>query len=443
MVPLNIKDILHSDNKALLKSVLSDYTIYDICELTSQLKPLDKATLFRSLDDNRAATAFAYLSSDDQHDIARNLSEQELMGLIKRMQADDSADFLEDMPSNKVDVILSRLDKKTRDKVHKLLAYEHETVGSIMNLDYVSLKEHLTVKEAFDKIRKEGIYRETIYTCYVVDDDRKLIGIVSVKDMIMADSNALISDLMRKKFVFLNTEDDQEQAAYLFNKYGLLALPVVDNNNVIAGIVTFDDVFGVIQEEATEDMQKMAGLTKSDTSYFGKGIWEHAKHRVSWLLALMLTSIISQFIIGSYTEIIALTPIVAAFIPMLTDTGGNCGAQSSTLIIRGITTNELKFGDIFRIIWVELRVALLVAIILATVNGTYIFFVYQSLSLALVVSLSLIVTVVVSKLVGATLPLFAYKLKVDPAVAASPLITTVVDIVSTLIYFVLVTALLV
>lgn len=440
---MNIKDILHSDNKALLKSVLSDYSIYDVCELASQLKPADKVTLFRNLDEAKAANAFSYLSSDDQQAIARHLNDQELMNLIKRMQADDSADFLEDMPENKVDVLLSYLDSKTRDKVNKLLTYEQETVGSIMNLDYVSLKQEFTVKEAFQKIRSEGINRETIYTCYVVDDDRKLIGIVSVRDMIMADSNTLISDLMRKKFVCLNIDDDQEQAAHVFNKYGLLALPVVDTNNVLVGIVTFDDVFGVIQEETTEDMQKMAGLTKSDTSYFGKSAWEHAKHRVAWLLALMITSVISQQIIGSYTSIIALTPIVAAFIPMLTDTGGNCGSQSSTLIIRGMTTDEIKISDVFKVIWMELRVALLVAAILAVVNGLYIYFAYNNQQLAIVVSLSLIVTIIVSKLVGSTLPILAYKLKLDPAVAASPLITTVVDIVATLIYFELVSTILV
>ena len=440
---MNIKDILHSDNKALLKSVLSDYSIYDVCEFASQLKPVDKVTLFRNLDEAKAANAFSYLSSDDQQAIARHLNDQELMNLIKRMQADDSADFLEDMPENKVDVLLSYLDSKTRDKVNKLLTYEHETVGSIMNLDYVSLKQDFTVKEAFQKIRSEGINRETIYTCYVVDDDRKLIGIVSVRDMIMADSTTLISDLMRKKFVCLNIDDDQEQAAHVFNKYGLLALPVVDTNNVLVGIVTFDDVFGVIQEETTEDMQKMAGLTKSDTSYFGKSAWEHAKHRVAWLLALMITSVISQQIIGSYTSIIALTPIVAAFIPMLTDTGGNCGSQSSTLIIRGMTTDEIKISDVFKVIWMELRVALLVSTILAVVNGLYIYFAYNNQQLAIVVSLSLIVTIIVSKLVGSTLPILAYKLKLHPAVAASPLITTVVDIVATLIYFELVSTILV
>lgn len=433
--PMDIKELLHGRDVAFLRSVLRDYSIFDICELCNQLKPQDKAILFQNIDDKRASLAFSYLNGEDQRAIAQHITDKELMNIIKNMQADDSADFLEEMPSKQVNDLLKSLDKKTRDKVNKLLTFEQETVGSIMNLDYVSLQPSMTVAEAFAKIKKEGIYRETIYTCYVVDNNNKLIGIVSVKDMLMADTTVFINELMQKKIVHLYTSDDQERAAYVFNKYGLLALPVVDSNNVLVGIVTFDDVFDVIEDEATEDIQKMAGLTKSDTSYFSKSIWDHARHRVSWLIGLMLTAMASVFIINSYSNILPLTPLLLAFIPMLMDTGGNCGSQSSTLIIRGITTHEIKFSDIFKVMWIELRVALLVSSILALISGFNIYLMYENIALAIAVAISLVITVVLSKLIGAVLPLFAHKLKLDPAIAATPLITTIVDIIAILIYF--------
>jgi len=297
------------------------------------------------------------------------------------------------------------------------------------------LKEYMTVQEAFSKIRRVGVDKETIYTCYVLNDERTLKGIITVKTMLLSDADAVIGDIMETNFIAVNTLDDKEDAAMMFDKYDFLALPVVDKENKLVGIITIDDAVDVLQEEVTEDFEKMAAISPSDASYFKTGVWTHAKNRILWLVILMLTASITGVILTKYQDAFSAVPLLVSFIPMLMNTGGNCGNQSASLIIRGIALDEITPADFFKAIFKEIRVSLIVAVALAVINGARILIFYKDLELALVISLTLIITVILSKMLGCSLPLLAKKLKLDPALMAAPLITTIVDTCSMFIYF--------
>ncbi len=434
-----IIELINNRQYAKVKEQLVGLNPVDVSELFEELDIKDLVLLFRMLDKESAAEVFSYMEIDKQKQLVEAFTDVEISELIENMYTDDSVDFLSEMPSNFVNRLLNYVTPETRGEINQLLRYHEDSAGSIMTTEYISLKENMTVNQALDEIRKKAIDSETVYTCYVTDR-RKLLGIVSAKDIMISKGDTLIADIYKKDFISVHTGDDKEEVANLFKKYGLIALPVLDSEECIVGIVTFDDAIEVMNDEITEDMQIMAGITADDRSYMNKSVWDHAKHRIMWLLILMLSATITGTIIANYDHAFAAIPLLVAFIPMLMDTGGNCGSQSSTLVIRGLTTGELSFGDILKIIWKEFRVSIIVGIALALVNGVRMMIMYNDIQLAVVVSLSLMFTIIFAKFIGAILPLLADKAKLDPAIMASPLITTIVDAFSITIYFSIATA---
>ena len=361
-------------------------------------------------------------------------TEKELKEILDDLYMDDTVDLLEELPANLVTRILNAVDSSKRNSINLLLNYPEDSAGSIMTTEYVSLHQSMTVKEAMAHIKQVGIHKETIYTCYVLER-RKLIGIVSAKDLMTMNDDTVISEIMETEIISATTHTDQEEVAQLFSKYGLLAIPILDTGGLMVGIVTVDDAMDVMVEEATEDITIMAAMNPSEKSYFETSVFSHAKNRIVWLLVLMLSASITGAIITRYEDAFSAIPLLVSFIPMLMDTGGNCGSQSSTLIIRGLALNEIRFRDIFKVIFKEFRIALIVSVVLSFANGLRIFLVYHDMKLAVVIGLSLIATVILSKLIGCVLPLAAKKVHLDPAIMAAPLITTLVDTCSIIIYF--------
>ena len=375
-----------------------------------------------------------------QEKLIHDLTDAELKNVMDELFMDDAVDLIEEMPANVVKRILKAVNKEDRKKINELLQYPDDSAGSIMTTEFVDLKEDMTVEDALEKIRDVGVDSETIYTCYVLDKNRILLGIVNIKDILLAKKHTVIKDLMVTNIISVNTMEDQEEVTKLFDKYDYFALPVVDNENRLVGIITVDDAINVIQDEVSEDFEKMAAISPNEDGYFATSVFKHAKSRIVWLLILMLSAAITGAIITKYEQAFAAVPLLVSFIPMIMGTGGNCGSQSSTLIIRGLATDEIELKDVFKALWKEVRVSLLVGIVLALVNGIRIFLQYQDLQLALVLGLTLIATVALAKSLGCILPLLAKRLKLDPAIMASPLITTLVDIFSILVYFQIATA---
>lgn len=361
-------------------------------------------------------------------------TQSELKEVLDSIYMDDTVDLLEDLPANLVKRILASVDPQKRNIINKLCKYPEDSAGSIMTIEYVSLRKEMTVQEALDHIKATGIHKETIYTCYVLEN-KKLLGIVSAKSLITSNRDTKIEKLMNKNIISVQTHTDQEEVAKLFRKYDLIAMPVLDSENCFVGIVTFDDVMDVMIDETNEDISKMAAIEPNEKGYFETTVWQHAKHRIMWLLILMFSATITGSIITRYENAFQAVPLLVSFIPMLMDTGGNCGSQSSTLIIRGLALGDIKFKDLFRVIFKEFRISLIVGAILAVANGLRIFIQYQNPQIAIVVALSLAVVVILSKFIGCVLPLFANKVGLDPAIMASPLITTIVDTCSILVYF--------
>ena len=378
---------------------------------------------------------FSYMETDMREKLIQSFTDSELKNILDELFMDDTVDLIEEMPSSVVTRILRNINKSDRKIINELLKYPEDSAGSIMTTEFIDLKEDMTIEDALERIRKIGTDSETIYTCYVLDSKRKLKGIIDIKELLLAKEDSLISDIMETNIICVNTLEDKENVAKKFDKYDLYALPVVDNENRLVGIVTVDDAMNVLQDEVEEDFEKMAAMQPNEDGYFETSVFKHAKNRILWLLILMLSSTITGGIITNYENAFAAVPLLVAFIPMIMDTGGNCGSQSSTLIIRGLATDELELKDVFKILWKEIRVAVLVGLILTLVNGLRIFVQYQSLQLATTVGLSITVTVIMSKTIGCLLPLIAKKLKLDPAIMAAPLITTIVDILSILVYF--------
>ena len=425
--------LIKGDFKAV-HSILDVMNVVDIALLLEELNEKELAIAFRLIPKDKAADVFSNMSNTMQTNLVEMFTEKELKEILDDLYMDDTVDLLEELPANLVTRILNAVDSSKRNSINLLLNYPEDSAGSIMTTEYVSLHQSMTVKEAMAHIKQVGIHKETIYTCYVLER-RKLIGIVSAKDLMTMNDDTVISEIMETEIISATTHTDQEEVAQLFSKYGLLAIPILDTGGLMVGIVTVDDAMDVMVEEATEAITIMAAMNPSEKSYFETSVFSHAKNRIVWLLVLMLSASITGAIITRYEDAFSAIPLLVSFIPMLMDTGGNCGSQSSTLIIRGLALNEIRFRDIFKVIFKEFRIALIVSVVLAFANGLRIFLVYHDMKLAVVIGLSLIATVILSKLIGCVLPLAAKKVHLDPAIMAAPLITTLVDTCSIIIYF--------
>ena len=419
-----IQELLHNKKFNELKNILKEINSADLPLLLEELDKESVVKVFRILSKEQAGEAFSYMESEMQEKLIQDLTDAELKNVIDELFMDDTVDLIEEMPSNVVKRILKAVNSQDRRTINELLKYPEDSAGSIMTTEFVDLKETMTVDQALERIRDIGIDSETIYNCYVLNKNRVLLGTVNIKEILISKKGTIIKDLMATNLISVNTTDDQEDVAKMFDKYDFFALPVVDTENRLVGIVTVDDAINVIQDEVSEDFEKMAAITPTEDGYFQTSVFKHAKNRIVWLLVLMLSAAVTGGIITHYEEAFATVPLLVAFIPMIMGTGGNCGSQSSTLIIRGIATDEIEFKDTLKALWKEIRVSLLVGLVLAIVNGLRVFLQYQDLQLAVVIGLTLIATVALAKALGCLLPLLAKKLKLDPAIMAAPLITT-------------------
>lgn len=429
-----ILKLLKDKEFTAIKSIFEIANSADLAIEFEELSEKELVLVFRLLTKEKAAETFAYMNTEMQKILIEAFTDNELRDVMEELYLDDTVDIIEEMPANVVSRMLRNTDEETREQINTILNYPRDSAGSIMTTEYVNLRKDMTVRQTLDRIREVGVDKETIYTCYVTEH-RKLLGIITVKDLLLCEYNTTIDQIMETNVIYVNTHDDRENVVKMFEKYDFLAIPVVDQEQCLVGIVTIDDAMEVLQEEATEDITKMAAVVPSDESYFNTSVFQHAKNRITWLLFLMLSATLTGAIITEFENAISAIPILVSFIPMLMDTGGNCGSQTSTMIIRGLALDEIKFSDFFRALFKEFNIAIIVSCILALVNGLRIFIMYQSLPLAIVVSLSLIATVIMSKCIGCMLPLIAKKFKMDPAIMAAPLITTIVDTCSVLIYF--------
>lgn len=407
----------------------------DIAQALEELEDENMVVAYRLLSKEMAAETFAYMEADMKERLIHTMTDKELNEIISRLFMDDTIDLIEEMPANVVKRILKQAEPSERKLINELLNYPADSAGSVMTTEFVDLKENITVQEAFTRIRKIGVNKETIYTCYVLEESRRLIGIVTVKDLLLASMEMKLADIMETNLITVNTLEDQETAVKKFDKYDLLALPVVDKENRMVGIITIDDAVDVMQDENTEDFEKMAAMSPTEDTYFRTSVFRHAKNRIVWLLVLMLSATVTGMMTMKYEAAFSAIPLLVAFIPMLTDTGGNCGSQSATLVIRGMAIDEIHMKDFFRVLFKEIRVAAIVGTVLALVNGARIIIQYHDPKMALVIGLTIMIVVMMSKMLGCILPMAAKKLKLDPAMMAAPLITTIVDTCSLLIYF--------
>jgi len=419
-----------------LKDELCEMNEFDIASFLEELDSEKQIIIFRMLPKELASDVFACLEVETQEHIINSITDKELAYIIEELYVDDAVDMLEELPATVVKRVLQNAAPSTRLQINEFLKYPENSAGSIMTAEYIGLKKSMTVQEAFAYIRKHGYDKETIYTCYVMDAKRMLEGVVTVKDLLMNDYEVKIEDIMDTNVIKAVTTDDKEEIADLFNKYDLLSLPVVDHENRLVGIVTIDDAVDVMEEEATEDFEKMAAMLPSEKPYLKTSVVELAKNRITWLLVLMLSSMLTGGILTKYEKAFEVMPLLVSFVPMLTDTGGNAGSQSSTMIIRGMTIGEIASSDIFKVVWKETRVSFIVGLILGLVNFIRLIIQYPGQPLvALTVVLALFATVFLAKVIGGILPILAKRLKLDPAIMAAPLITTIVDAVSLVIYF--------
>jgi magnesium transporter len=435
------------DNKEVLSQLISGHKYAALSNMLKVLEPADIALLlqdleresmiiaYRLLPKELAAEAFVYMDAQAQQSLIEAFSDWELTQVLNELFLDDTVDIIEEMPASLVKRILKSSNPQMRAAINQVLKYPGDSAGSIMTIEYVNLKRDMTVSQAFERIRRTGVDKETIYTCYVTDENRRLIGVLSVKTLLLSGPEEKIGDIMEQSIISVGTLDDRESAALLFSKYGFMALPVVDRENRLVGIITVDDALTVLQEETTEDISKMGAVSPLEQTYFRTGAIKHAKNRILWLLLLMLSSTLSGLIITRYERAFIAFPLLISFIPMLMGTGGNCGSQSSTMVIRGLALGEISFGDFFKVIWKEVRVALMVGAVIALVNGVRIALMYGDIAIAVVTGLTLMVIAVLAKLLGGILPMLAKKLRLDPAIMASPIITTIVDACAVFFYF--------
>ena len=431
-----IQELLDTKQYTTLRQKLSELNEPDIAAVMDELNESEMLKVFRILPKTLAADIFAYLEVENQQFIITSLADKDAANIINNLMADDATDLLEEMPANIVKKLLANASPETRRDINHLLRYPEASAGSIMTVEFVDLKESLTVEEAIERIRKVGLDSETVNICYVLDAQRTLVGTVALRYLLVSDKDAIIGDIMHENVIAINTLMDQEEVARQFQKYDFIAMPVVDNENRLVGIITVDDIVDILQEEATEDIEKMAAIVPSDKPYMRTGVFETWKKRIPWLLLLMVSATFTGKIITTFEDALSTYVVLTAFIPMLMDTGGNAGGQASVTIIRGLSLNEIEFRDMLKIIWKETRVAFLCGITLAAANFVKLLVLDRvSLAVAGVVCLTLVLSVCIAKIVGCTLPMFAKKVGFDPAVMASPFITTIVDALSLLIYF--------
>ena len=433
----SIQTLAESKKYVTLRDILSTMNAADIASLFEDNMPEEIIPLlYRLLPKELAADTFVEMDPETQQLLIQGLSDTELKEVVDELYVDDAVDLVEEMPANVVKRILSQADAEKRRMINTILKYPEDSAGSIMTTEFVELRPHMTVEDAILHIRRSGINKETINNCYVSSKDRKLMGVVTIRRLILAEPEETMEELMEDNIISVNTMEDQETVAQQFSKYNLIAMPVVDGENRLVGIVTVDDVLDVLEEEVTEDIEKMAAIVPSEKPYFRQSIFDLWKSRIPWLLLLMISATFTGIIITGFEESLAKFVVLTAYIPMLMDTGGNSGSQASVTIIRGISLNEIEFKDIFRVMWKEIRVALMCGATLAVCNfAKLLLFDRLTILVALTICLTLVVTVFIAKLVGCTLPLIAYRLGFDPAVMASPFITTIVDAISLLVYF--------
>lgn len=438
-----LRDLIENKRYSKLRNELSAENPADIAAFMETLPENKLVLVFRLLPKDLAADVFADLFSEMQQQIIESLSDREISFIIEELYLDDAVDFIEEMPAGVAKKVLANATKDTRDTINQLLNYSPNSAGNIMTVEYVSFSRELTVSECFMRIRRVGVDKETIYTCYVTDERRRLEGTVSAKRLLLSDPTEIVADIMNTNIIVANTTDDQEAVAHQFEKYDLLSIPVVDSENRLVGIITVDDIVDVVQEEATEDFEKMAAMLPSEKPYLRTGVLELAKNRILWLLILMFSGMITGSILGKFEAAIAMMPLLVTFIPMLTDTGGNAGSQSSTMVIRGMALHEVKASDFLKVCWKELRVSLLVGVLLSVINYVRVVIMYPGQELvAVTVGASLLLTVIIAQTLGGLLPILAKAVKSDPAVMAAPLITTIVDAISLFVFFAIASALL-
>ena len=449
MIDLELKSEIFTliENKGFqkLKQILSELNPADIAVILDDIDEKDLTLVFRILPKELAAEVFVEMESDSQQFLIEKFTDKELKSVMDELFMDDAVDIIDEMPASVAKRILAQADAATRKVINQLLAYPDDCAGSIMTTEYIDLKKSMTVADAFDRIRKRGVDSEMIYTCYVTDARRHILGIVSVKDLLLNSYDAVIDDIMEDNIIFAHTHDDKEEVAAMFEKYDLMALPVVDKENRLIGIVTVDDAIDVLQEAATEDMEMMAAILPTDKPYLKTGIFQTFKSRIFWLLILMISATFTGAIISSFEENLTVVPALIAFIPMLMNTAGNGGSQSSVTVIRALSLGDIEFSDIFKVVWKELRVALICSAALSVVNFAKMYLIDylifhnfdpgRHIAEILVVSITLFIAIIVAKVVGSILPIIAKKLGADPAVMASPFITTIVDAVSLIVYF--------
>ena len=429
------------DNKRIneLHSFLEDLNSQDLPEILDEFNEDDTIMIFRLLAKEKAAEVFVELDSDEQEKLISYLTDSEIKNVMNEIYMDDAVDLIEEMPANVVKRILANTKPGNRKIINELLKYPDSTAGSLMTTEFIDFKENYTVEYAFDIIKQKGLRKETVYNCYVLSVDRKLLGVIDIKQLLVASPEMSVKDIMSTNVISVSTLEDQEEVARVFNKYDFIALPVVDNENRLVGIITIDDAIDVIKEETLEDFEKMAAVVPNDNTYFKTSVLKHARNRIVWLVILMFSAIITGSIIESFESAISTLPLLVSFIPLIMGTGGNCGSQTSTLIIRSMAMDELSTKDWLKALWKELRVAVLVGITLAMIQFGLIMLQYHDIKIATVVALSLVCTVIAAKAIGCLLPIGAKKIHLDPAIMAAPLLTTVVDAVSVSMFFVFAT----
>lgn len=417
-----------------LKKFLESIHPVDLADMIEEFEHKYIVLVFRLLSKIDAAETFAHMNTESRQVLLHALNEAEIKEVMDELYLDDAVDILEELPANVVDKLLEATDEDTRERINELLNYPEDSAGSIMTVEYIGLRKDMTVAESIRKIRQVGLNKETIYTCYVTEK-KQLIGCVMLMDLLGSEDDRTIEEIMESNVIAVQTDENQEDVAKITRKYGLLAVPIVDCENCMVGIVTIDDAMLVLQDETTEDINVMAAMLPNDESYFDVSVWIQAKNRIPWLLFLMLSATFTGIILLHYGPIISLMPILVSFIPMLMGTGGNCGSQSSSLIIRGLAVDEIHFTDLFKVLYKEIRIATVVGGALAVINGLRIMLMYQNLELAVLSGVSLMLTIFMAKIVGCTLPLLADKIGLDPAIMAAPLITTLVDSGSMFLFF--------
>ena len=431
-----IRELLETKQYTSLRQKIADMNTADIAAVMEEMEEEELLKIFRILPKSMAADVFSYLEVDSQQYIITRLSEREAGNIIDNLMADDATDLLEEMPANVVKKLLASASAETRRDINHLLQYPEDSAGSIMTVEYVDLKESMTVEDAIARIRQVGVDSETINICYVLDSTRKLLGTVALRYLLISPSDAIIGEIMHENVVYVNTMMDQEEVARQFQKYDFIAMPVVDNEERLVGIITVDDIVDILQEEATEDIEMMAAVMPSDKPYMKMGIFEIAKKRMPWLLLLMISATLTGSVLTKFENALLAYSVLLAYIPMLMGTGGNAGGQTSVTIIRGLSLNEIEFEDAFRVIWKEIRIAVVCGVILAGANFLKLLWIDQvGILVAAVVCLTLVIVVLLAKVVGCVLPILAKKIGFDPAVMASPFITTILDVLSLLVYF--------